>query len=73
VTTITVSSKYQIVIPREAREKLRISPGTRLQVKEEGGVLHLAKEPTLDEVRARLKGMKWKEGEVRDERDRKLS
>ncbi|MGK2906842.1 MAG: AbrB/MazE/SpoVT family DNA-binding domain-containing protein [Desulfuromonadales bacterium] len=31
-TTVTVSSKNQIVIPREAREKLHIAPGERLLV-----------------------------------------
>lgn len=30
--TVTMSSKNQIVIPREAREKLRISPGNKLLV-----------------------------------------
>ena len=30
--TVTVSSKNQIVIPREAREKLHIAPGERLLV-----------------------------------------
>lgn len=30
--TVTVSSKNQIVIPREAREKLHITPGERLLV-----------------------------------------
>jgi AbrB family looped-hinge helix DNA binding protein len=30
--TVTVSSKNQIVIPREAREKLNIAPGERLLV-----------------------------------------
>jgi AbrB family looped-hinge helix DNA binding protein len=30
MVAITVSSKYQIVIPRETREQLNITPGTRL-------------------------------------------
>ncbi len=30
--TVTVSSKHQIVVPREAREKLRIGPGQALLV-----------------------------------------
>jgi len=32
-TMITVSSKYQIVIPREAREKLDLKAGDKLIVK----------------------------------------
>ena len=72
MTTITVSSKYQIVIPREARERLRITPGTRLQVEQDERGIHLVKEPTLEEIRGLLKGMQWEESEVRDEVDREL-
>lgn len=32
-TMITVSSKYQIVIPREAREKLNLKAGDKLIIK----------------------------------------
>ena len=32
-TMITVSSKYQIVIPREAREKLNLKTGDKLIIK----------------------------------------
>ncbi len=32
-TTIKISSKYQIVIPREAREKLNLKAGDRLIIK----------------------------------------
>lgn len=72
MTAITVSSKYQIVIPKAAREKLHIVPGTRLLVTQEGDGLRLAREPTLEEIRGLLKGMKWDESEVRDETDREL-
>ncbi|MCK9588715.1 MAG: AbrB/MazE/SpoVT family DNA-binding domain-containing protein [Terrimicrobiaceae bacterium] len=72
MTAATVSSKYQIVIPKEAREKLHIVPGTRLQITQEGDSLRLAKEPTLEEIRGLLKGMQWDESEVRDETDREL-
>jgi AbrB family looped-hinge helix DNA binding protein len=29
---VTVSSKFQVVIPREVRESMNIQPGTRVQV-----------------------------------------
>lgn len=71
MTTITVSSKYQIVLPKEAREAMQIRPGTRLQVsRDERGGLRLVKEPTLTEMRTRLKGLQWSEGDVRDEGER---
>jgi AbrB family looped-hinge helix DNA binding protein len=30
--TVTISSKYQVVIPRAARKQLRIKPGQKMQV-----------------------------------------
>jgi AbrB family looped-hinge helix DNA binding protein len=30
--TVTVSSKFQVVIPREVRESMGLRPGTRVQV-----------------------------------------
>lgn len=30
--TITISPKYQVVIPRSVREAMALKPGTRLQV-----------------------------------------
>lgn len=72
MTTITVSSKYQIVIPRKAREHMKISPGTRLQVKQDDQGIHLVKEPTLEEIRGLLQGMEVIDSDIRDERDREL-
>jgi AbrB family looped-hinge helix DNA binding protein len=40
----TISSKFQIVIPKEVREKLHLSPQQRLQVVEKGGVITLVPE-----------------------------
>jgi AbrB family looped-hinge helix DNA binding protein len=72
MTTITVSSKYQIVIPKEARERMRITPGTLLQVQTDKQGIHLVREPSLEEIRDMLKGMQWEECEVRNETDREL-
>jgi len=30
--TVTVSPKYQVVIPRQVRERMRITPGEQMQV-----------------------------------------
>jgi AbrB family looped-hinge helix DNA binding protein len=38
MATTTISPKFQIVIPKEVREKLRLVPSQRLQVVEKGGV-----------------------------------
>lgn len=72
MNTITVSSKYQIVIPKEVRKKLGIRPGTRLQVNQDENSILLTREPTLEEIPGLLKGMKVVDAEIRDETDREL-
>jgi AbrB family looped-hinge helix DNA binding protein len=64
----TISSKYQIVIPREIREKLRLSPQQRLQVLEKGGVITLVPEVPLSSMKGFLKGMN--KGNIRDKKER---
>jgi AbrB family looped-hinge helix DNA binding protein len=39
--TATLSTKYQLVIPRRVRERLGLVPGTRLTVLDKGGVVYL--------------------------------
>jgi len=69
---VTVSSKYQIVIPREARRKLGITSGTRLQAIEEPTGLRLVKEPTLQEIPGLLKGLSVNDDAIRGEEDRPI-
>jgi len=70
MTPVTISSKYQIVIPREARRKLGVSSWTRLQAIPEESGLRLVKEPSIDEIRGLLKGMKVDDLDIRSEEDR---
>ena len=39
MTTVTVSSKYQVVIPKRVRQSLYIQPGQKMQMLEYGGIL----------------------------------
>lgn len=57
MTTVTVSPKFQIVIPKAVREALHLLPGQKLQIVQAGGRLELI--PLLDIRKARgfLKGM----------------
>lgn len=41
--TSTVSSRGQIVVPKELRRKLRLTPGTVLEWREEGESLRIVK------------------------------
>jgi len=40
----TLSTKYQLVIPRGPRERLRLRPGMRFTVLDKGGVIYLVPE-----------------------------
>jgi AbrB family looped-hinge helix DNA binding protein len=38
---VTLSTKYQLVVPREVRERLGLRPGAEFTVLEKGGVVFL--------------------------------
>jgi AbrB family looped-hinge helix DNA binding protein len=54
--TVTLSSKYQLVLPRRARERLGLRPGTKLTVLEKGGVIFLVPERPLRALRGLARG-----------------
>ncbi|MEN6321003.1 MAG: AbrB/MazE/SpoVT family DNA-binding domain-containing protein [Syntrophaceae bacterium] len=55
--TVTVSPKYQVVIPKEIREALNLRPGQRMQVVEYKGRIEFIPERDLKELRGFLKGI----------------
>lgn len=54
--TATLSTKYQLVIPRAARERLALKPGTKFTVLEKGGVLFLVPQRPLRSQRGSARG-----------------
>lgn len=68
MATTTISPKFQIVIPKEVRDKLHLSPKQRLQVLEKGGVITLVPEVSLKSLRGALKGMS--KSDLREKKDR---
>jgi AbrB family looped-hinge helix DNA binding protein len=64
----TISTKFQIVIPKEVRDKLHLSPQQRLQVVEKGGVITLVPEVPLKSLKGALKGMS--RTDIREKKDR---
>ncbi|NWF74674.1 MAG: AbrB/MazE/SpoVT family DNA-binding domain-containing protein [Nitrospirae bacterium] len=68
MATTTISPKFQIVIPKEVREKLHLVPSQRLQVVEKGGVITLVPEVPLKSLKGVLKGMS--KTDVREKKDR---
>jgi AbrB family looped-hinge helix DNA binding protein len=54
---VTVSPKFQVVIPREVRQSLQLRPGQKLQVLEFEGRIELIPERDIAELRGFLKGI----------------
>jgi len=55
--TVTLSPKYQIVIPKSVRASLNLHPGQKLQVLEHDGRIEFIPERELSELRGFLKGI----------------
>lgn len=67
MTTVTISSKYQVVIPREIREQFNLKPGQKLDFIPYKGTLRVVVVPPIQEARGMLKGMNT--DDVREEVD----
>lgn len=65
--TVTVSPKYQIVIPKEIREALKLRPGQKMRVIEYDGRIELIPDRDISELRGFLKGINTR---VEREKDR---
>ncbi len=57
----TISPKYQVVIPKDARERLHLKSGQKMVVVVKGGVVHMIPEKPLSFFRGFLKGLDTKE------------
>jgi len=57
---VTVSPKYQIVIPKTVREALKLRPGQKMQIVEYDGRIELIPERDIKELRGFLKGINTK-------------
>jgi AbrB family looped-hinge helix DNA binding protein len=55
--TVTVSPKYQVVIPKAVRESLQLRPGQKMQVVEYNGRIELIPERDIKALRGFLKGI----------------
>lgn len=57
MTTVTISPKFQVVIPKEIREKLNLEPGQKLQILEMGDRIEFIVLKNIKEARGFLKGI----------------
>jgi AbrB family looped-hinge helix DNA binding protein len=55
--SVIISPKFQIVIPREIRETLQLSPGQKVQVIVYGNRIELIPERKIKKMRGFLKGI----------------
>ncbi|TES88216.1 MAG: AbrB/MazE/SpoVT family DNA-binding domain-containing protein [Desulfobacteraceae bacterium] len=55
--TVTVSPKYQVVIPKTVRESLQLRPGQKMHVIEYDGRIEFIPERDINELRGFLKGI----------------
>ena len=65
--TVTVSPKYQVVIPRELRDSLHIKPGEKIQMLQYENRLELIPVRSIKKMRGFLKGI---DTTVKREKDR---
>ena len=68
MTTATISSKYQIVIPKGIRREVPIRVGQVVQVLAKGGVITLVPDRPLSELRGLMRGAST--SDVRSKKDR---
>jgi AbrB family looped-hinge helix DNA binding protein len=68
MTKVRLSSKFQVVIPREVREKLDLKPGEQIVIIEKAGVIHLVPQKPIKQMRGFVRGGDTEN--IRDEEDR---
>ena len=65
--TVTVSPKYQVVIPKEIRNALQLRPGQKMRVIEYDGRIEMIPDRNISELRGFIKGINT---DVQREKDR---
>jgi AbrB family looped-hinge helix DNA binding protein len=63
-----VSSKYQVVIPKEVRESMELRVGQEMQVISKGGIITLVPDRSLASLRGFAKGIRT--DKLREKKDR---
>lgn len=55
--TVTVSPKFQVVIPKNIRQALKLRPGQKIQVIQHGNRIELVPVRSIKSARGMLRGM----------------
>jgi len=67
--TVRVSPKFQVVIPKQLRERLKLRPGQDLAIYEVEGQIRLEISQKPKSLRGLARGLQWKESD-RDHAER---
>jgi len=57
MTIVTISPKYQVLIPKEIRQKLKLKPGQKLQIIELDDRIEFIPLKNIKEARGFLRGI----------------
>ena len=57
MTTVTVSPKYQIVIPRKVRDQFHLTPGQKVQIMSYNNRIEIIPEKKISEMRGFIRGI----------------
>ncbi len=68
MAVVTVSSKFQIVIPKDIRKRVELKPKEKLVMIEKDGVICLIPQLPVEKMRGFVKGMRT--DDIREEGDR---
>ena len=66
--TVTISSKYQIAIPKQIREKHNLKPGEKFILMSIGNRIEMIPEKKIEDLRGVLSGMDSDPGREKEER-----
>ena len=69
MSVATLSAKFQISIPKEIRESMKLKAGQRLTFIQIGKTLKLVPQPTIDDLFGIAKGANTENYRDRDDRD----
>jgi len=61
--TVKVSPKFQVVIPKELRERLKLRPGQDLLMYELNGQIRMEIRTPLKSLRGLAEGLRWTESD----------
>jgi len=67
MSSVKISPKYQVVIPRKVRDSMQLKPGQKVQVIPYGNRIELIPERKISEMRGFLKGINT---QIEREKDR---